>query len=99
MGFFSDSVRNPVNPVHPVQYSCPGLAGEREGCLPSFPCPKRQMFPANHTPIPARLLFHHRHLLFLRHVTLDAGVFEQEKTEETENGKRESLFVPHRLSC
>jgi len=43
MGFFSDSVRNPVNPVHPVQYSFPGLAGEHEGCLPSFPCPKRQV--------------------------------------------------------
>ena len=25
MGFFSDPVRNPVNPVHPVQYSSPGL--------------------------------------------------------------------------
>jgi hypothetical protein len=32
MGFFSDSVRNPENPVHPVQSSFPGLAGEQEGC-------------------------------------------------------------------
>ena len=38
--------------------------------FPIFPFPKRQVFPANHTPIPARLLFHHRHFLLFRHVTL-----------------------------
>ena len=73
MGFFSDSVRNPVNPVHPVQFSFPGLAREHEGCLPSVPCPQRPVLPANDTPISARFLLHrHRHFLFLRHVTLDA---------------------------
>jgi hypothetical protein len=43
MEYFSDSVRNPENPVHPVQSSFPGLAGEQEGCLPSVPCPQRQV--------------------------------------------------------
>ena len=31
---------------------------------------KRQVLPANHTPVPARLLFHHRHFLLFSHVTL-----------------------------
>ena len=38
--------------------------------FPIFPFPKRQVLPANHTPIPARLLFHHRHFLLFCHVTL-----------------------------
>ena len=94
MGFFSDSVRNPVNPVHPVQYSFPELAGEHEGCLPSFPCPKWQVLPANHAPIPARLFFHHRHFLLFRHVTRDTGVLNRSEQRERRTEKTPLPLFP-----
>src|ERR1017187_6041776 len=63
--FLRGRVRHTVSPHDSPQF-------HRLACaqFPIFPLPKGQVFPANHAPIPARLLLHHRHFLLLRHVTL-----------------------------